>query len=75
MDVICTHGAGWDVQKKTVLACRATPDPTGEQADGILEVPEVGTTTAALLALSDGLAEAGTTHVAMERTGEDWKPV
>jgi transposase len=28
-----------------------------------------------VLALSDGLAEAGMTQVAMERTGESWRPV
>jgi transposase len=31
--------------------------------------------TAALLALSDWLAEAGVAHVAMESTSEFWKPV
>ena len=75
MDVLFTHGAGLDVQKQTVMACRATPEPTGEPADGIMAVPAFGTTTAALLALSDGRAAAGTTHVAMDSTGEGWKPV
>jgi transposase len=64
-----------DVHKKRVTACRVTPDPTGQQADGLLELPEFGTMTVDLLALSDWLAEAGITHVAMESTGEDWKPV
>jgi hypothetical protein len=36
MDVVCTHGAGLDVQQKTVMACRVPPDPTGQQADGIM---------------------------------------
>ncbi|MBI3329977.1 MAG: IS110 family transposase [Nitrospinae bacterium] len=75
MDVLFTHCAGLDVHKKTVMACRVTPDPTAQQADGLMEVKEFGTTTAALLALSDWLAEAGITHVAMESTGEYWKPV
>jgi transposase len=75
MDVIFTHCAGLDVHKKTVMACRITPDPTGQQADGSLEVQEFGTTTAALLALADWLTVAGITHVAMESTGEYWKPV
>ena len=75
MDVIFTHCAGLDVHKKTVMACRVTPDPTGGQADGITEVREFGTLTRDLLALSDWLAEAGITHVAMESTGEYWKPV
>jgi transposase len=73
--VIITHGAGLDVHKKTVMACRVIPDPTGQQADGSLEVQEFGTTTAALLALADWLTVAGLTHVAMESTGEYWKPV
>jgi transposase len=75
MDVVLTHCAGWDVHKKTVMACRVTPDPLGQQADGLMEVQEVGTLTRDLLALSDWLSEAGVTHVAMESTGEYWKPV
>ena len=38
MDVMFTHCAGLDVHKKTVMACRVTPDPTGQQADGIVEL-------------------------------------
>jgi transposase len=75
MDVIFTHCAGLDVHKKTVMACRVTPDPTGQQADGVMELKEFGTMTADLLALSDWLAAAGITHVAMESTGEYWKPL
>jgi transposase len=75
MDVVLTHGAGLDVHKKTVVACRVTPNPLGQQADGLLEVKEFGTLTHDLLALSDWLSEAGVTHVAMESTGEYWKPV
>jgi transposase len=75
MDVVFTHCAGLDVHKKTVMACRVTPDPTGQQADGIMEVKAFGTLTRDLLALSDWLAAAGITHVAMESTGEYWRPV
>jgi transposase len=75
LDVIFTHCAGLDVHKKTVMACRVTPDPTGRQADGIMELKEFGTMTVDLLALSDWLVEADITHVAMESTGEYWKPV
>ena len=75
MDVIFTHCAGLDVHKKTVMACRVTPDPTEQHDDGIIELKEFGTMTIDLLALSDWLAEAGITHVAMESTGEYWKPV
>ena len=75
MDVICTHWAGWDVQKKTVMACQGTPDPTRQQADGRIEGRECGPLTIDLWALSDWVAAVGSTHVAMERTGESWKPV
>src|SRR5687768_2193272 len=57
------------------MACRVRPDPTAQQADGILELQEFGTMTRDLLALSDWLAEVGVTHVAMESTGEYWRPI
>jgi transposase len=75
MDVIFTHCVGLDVHKKMVMACRVMPDPTGQQADGLMELQEFGTMTWDLLALSDWLAEEGITHVAMESTGEYWRPV
>jgi transposase len=75
MDVVFTQCAGLAVHKKTVTACRVTPDPSEQQADGLMEVKEFGTLTRDLLALSDWLAEAGITHVAMESTGEYWRPV
>ena len=59
MDVMFTHCAGLDVHQKTVMACRVTPDPTGQQADGIMELQAFGTMTRDLLALSDWLAEVG----------------
>jgi hypothetical protein len=74
MGVMCTHGAGLDVHKQTVMACRAPPDPTGEPADGVMERKACGAMTVALLALSDWWAAAGMTHGAIERTGESWKP-
>jgi len=75
MDVRFTHGAGLDVHQKTVMACRVPPDPTGAHADGIMERKAFGAMTVELLAWSDWLAAAGSTHVAMERTGEYWKPL
>jgi transposase len=75
VDVVFTHCAGLDVHKKTVMACRVTPDPTGQQADGIMEVKEFSTLTSDLLMLSDWLAEVAVTHVAMESTGEYWRPI
>jgi hypothetical protein len=73
--VMFTHGAGLDVHKKTVMACRVTPDPTGEHADGMMELKALGAMTVDLLVLSDWLATAGITHVAIESTGEYWKPL
>jgi transposase len=58
-----------------VMACRVTPDPTEAQADGVMELKEFGAMTVDLLALSDWLAAAGVTHVAIESTGEYWKPL
>jgi hypothetical protein len=43
MDVLFTPCAGLDVHKKRVMACRLIPDPTGKQADGLMEVREFGT--------------------------------
>ena len=75
MDVIFTHGAGLAVHKKSVMACRIIPDPTGKHADGLMEVREFGPLTMDRLALSEWLAEARSTPVAMESTAEYWKPV
>jgi transposase len=75
MDVVLTPCAGLAVHQKTVMACRVTPDPLGQQVDGLMDVKEFGTLTQDVLALSDGWSEAGVTHVAMERTGEYWQPV
>lgn len=72
MDVTYTHCAGLDVHKKTVVACCITPGIKGEKQ---LEIRTFGTMTADLLALSDWLSSKGVTQVAMESTGEFWKPV
>lgn len=72
MDVTYTHCAGLDVHKKTVVACCITAQAKGEKQ---LEIRTFGTVTADLLALSDWLLALGVTHVAMESTGEFWKPV
>jgi transposase len=75
IEVIFTHGAGMEVHRKRITACRVTPDPTGQQADGLLELQDFGSMIADLLALSDWLAAVGVTHVAMENTGESSTPV
>ena len=69
MDTLFSHCAGLDVHKKTVVACRVFPGPDGKQ------IQQVRTMTADLLELSDWLAEVGIAQVAMESTGEYWKPV
>jgi len=72
MDVLYTHCAGLDVHKKTVVVCCLTPG-----ADGIpqCEIRTFSSMTQDLLALSDWLSSRSITHVAMEATGEFWKPV
>ena len=74
MEVVFTQCAGLDVPKKSGMACRITPDPTGQQAEGLMELQEFRTMTVALLVLSAWLTEAGLTHVALASTGEYWKP-
>jgi transposase len=72
MDVVYPRCCGLDVHKKSVVACRLTPGPTGPP---LREVRTFGTLTDELLALADWLTAAGITHVAMESTGVYWKPV
>jgi len=71
-NLIFERCAGLDVHKRSVVACRRRllPDRTIE-----FETATFGATTEDLLALSDWLAEWQVTHVAMESTGEYWKPV
>jgi transposase len=75
MDVVFTHCAGLDVHTKSVTACRLVSDSTGQAPEGVAELRTFGTMTIELLALADWLVEAGVTHIAMESTGEYWKPV
>ena len=72
MEVVYTHCAELDVHKKTVVACCLTPDPEGGWKK---EIKSFGTRTSDLLKLSDWLQARECTHVAMESTGEYWKPV
>jgi transposase len=67
MNVMYERCAGLDVHKKTVVACVLTPDGP--------ETRTFGTMSADLLLLSDWLLACGCTHVAMESTGDYWKPV
>jgi transposase len=72
MNILHTHCAGLDVHKKTVVASRIWLDATGEEQQ---QTRTFATMTTDLLALSDWLADAKITHVAMESTGDYWKPV
>jgi transposase len=67
MEVVHTHCAGLDVHKATVVACRFSVDEHGHR---VKVIETFGTTTAELLRLSDWLAEADCTQVAMESTGQ-----
>jgi transposase len=60
------------VHKKTVVACVITP---GSKGGWHRESRTFTTMTRQLLELSDWLATHGCTHVAMESTGEYWKPI
>jgi transposase len=71
MDVVYPRCAGLDVHKDSVVACARTVTDRGVEQD----VATFGTTTSALLALSDWLEDHGVTHAAMEATGSYWKPV
>lgn len=71
MELLYPRCAGLDVHQKTVVACvRITSG-----GDTTHDVRTFETTTKALGALSDWLAEHEVTHVAMESTGIYWKPV
>jgi len=72
MEAIHSRCAGLDVHKKTVVACVITP---GSKGGWHRESRTFTTMTRQLLELSDWLATHGCTHVAMESTGEYWKPI
>lgn len=72
MDVVNGCCAGLDVHKKVVVACRMRSGPDGQPER---EVASFSTMTADLLRLADWLKAWGCTHVAMESTGEYWRPV
>jgi transposase len=72
MDIVHTHCGGLDVHKKTVVATVIVPDGQGGLQK---ETHTFETMTVDLLALSDWLLVHEITHVAMESTGEYWKPV
>lgn len=72
MESLYPHCAGLDVHKKTVVGCRLSVDRKGRKVKAL---ETFGTTTAEVLRLSDWLTAGACTHVAMESTGEFWKPI
>ncbi len=72
MEIVYERCCGLDVHKRTVVACLLVRGPAGAPSR---EIQTFGTMTRDLLALSDWLAAAGCTHVAMESTGVFWKPI
>jgi transposase len=71
MQVMYKRCAGLDVHKKSVVACRMAR--RGNRPGK--EIRTFGTTTQELLSLHDWLQEWEVTHVALESTGEYWRPV
>ena len=72
MQVTHQQCAGIDVHKKMVVVCCLSVDANGQSQQ---ETRTYGTTTRELLSLCDWLSSAAITDVAMESTGEYWKPV
>lgn len=72
MEVVYQHCAGLDVHKKSVVACAITPCATGGWHSSMRTF---STMTRGLLQLLDWLVGLGCTHVAMESTGDYWRPV
>jgi transposase len=72
MEVLYTQCAGLDVHKKSVVVCCLTLGPHGTLQR---EIRTFSTMTQDLLHLSDWLTSLNITHVALEATGEFWKPI
>ena len=72
MEPLLTHCAALDVYKATVQVCCISPDTAGNPQ---IQERKFPTFTQDLLALRDWLKEAQVTHVAMESTGDYWKPI
>lgn len=72
MDIVHVRCAGLDVHKKLVVAA-VIVSVAGK--DPIRETRSFGTMTSDLLSLSDWLTGWEVSHVAMESTGEYWKPI
>lgn len=67
MKVMYERCCGLDVHKKSVTACRMTPEGK--------DIQTFDTMTDGIMALVDWIQEGHCTHVAMESTGVYWKPI
>ncbi|MDO8671334.1 MAG: transposase, partial [Dehalococcoidia bacterium] len=72
MELVHTHCCGLDIHKKSIAACVIVPGTKGQIRK---EIRTFGTMTEDLIKLSEWLSACGITHVAMESTGEYWKPI
>ena len=72
MDILYSTCAGIDVHKQSAVVCCRTTTPDGTLTT---ETRTFSTMTADLLALADWLMSKDVRHVAMESTGEFWKPL
>ena len=72
MDLFHSHGAGLDVHKQSVVAHARITDAKGHVTR---HTRTFGTMTIDLLNLAAWLLSLEITHVAMESTGEYWKPI
>lgn len=72
MQIVYARCAGLDVHKKTVVVCARLISTDGTLTT---HIRTFGTTTAELLNLATWLLALEVTHIAMESTGEFWKPV
>ena len=73
MQVHYPHSAGLDVHKASIVANIVTGQD--DKGNDVYEGKRFATMTRDLLQLADWLQERGVTHVALESTGEYWKPV
>lgn len=71
MEVLVDRGAGLDVHKESVTVCVMTTE--GRKV--VKTLLRYSTFHRGLVLMRDELTQRGVTHVAMEATGEYWKPV
>ena len=72
MEILYAICCGLDVHRDSVSACLRWQGASGHVTKTLRTF---GTTTPALLTLCDWFVATGCTHVAMESTGQYWKPL